>query len=254
MLRQMEVFLIAALFVLLTAIILIINTWHRADEFKEYNRVTQQAVVNGAAIAINLHLQNRHRHVRLFLDEYKHLLVRLNQFPDDEKTASDVRARLQQRFPDFFTFTITDQEGTPILTDIESLVGNVCQLDLKNFAKSVYTHKKEVKNKVVIHPQPFQYHYDIMAPISMRGVAPRIFFSSFYLGEIANILKTHEIPGQRLFLVKQTDPSLIEVSRVGARDTLSRKMRLSKEELSQIRIRENIPNTAWQIVNLLDVS
>ena len=258
----MEVFLIAAVFVLLTAITLIINTWHRADEFKMQNTNSQKAVINGAAYAINTHLQNRHRHVRLFLDEYAQLITHLSNSPADENTANDIRQRLLQRFPDFFTFTITDSHGKPVMQDIDSLVGQACQTDLNNFSKIIKNNNSDLQNKVVIHPQPFQYHYDIMSPLYVNGVientnkalSPRVFFSSFYLNEIADILKTHEVPGQRLIIVKQADTSLIEVTREGARDKLKRDINLTKEELRSIRATKNIPHTAWQLVNLPDTT
>ncbi|MEE9351385.1 MAG: hypothetical protein V3U78_03935 [Thiotrichaceae bacterium] len=256
MLKQLEVFLIAAVFVLVTAIVLIINTWQRADEFKTHNKNTQKAVVNGAVYAISKHLQNRHRHVQLFVDEYEQLIIHLNRFPSDEQTADDIRNRLKQRFADFFTFTVTDQKGTPVLEDIESLVGKACQLDLNNFSSSIKTNVKEVINQVVVHPQPFNYHYDIMAPIYMGGLSAtdsRIFFASFYLNELADILKTHEVPGQSLMLVKQSDDNLIEVSREGAREKFSRNIRLTHEEQERILVNAIIPNTAWKIINLPDV-
>jgi hypothetical protein len=255
MLKQMEVFLIAAVFVLVTAIVLIINTWQRADEFKTHNKNTQQAVANGAAYAISKHLQNRHRHVQLFVDEYEQLIIHLNRFPSDEQTADDIRNRLKQRFADFFTFTVTDQKGTPILENIESLVGTVCQLDLNNFSSSIKTNEKKLINEVVVHPQPFNYHYDIMTPIYMNGLSAtdsRIFFASFYLNELADILKTHEVPGQNLMLVKHSDTALIEVSREGAREKFTRNIRLTHEEQERIMVNVNIPNTAWKIVNLPD--
>jgi hypothetical protein len=107
-------------------------------------------------------------------------------------------------------------------------------------------------NEVFVHPQPFHYHYDIMSPLLSRNGMKRIFFASFYLDEIANILKTHEVPGHELLLVRQSDPSLIEVSRQGGRDKLERNPRLSIDEMSRAIIFENIPETDWRLVNLPD--
>lgn len=254
MLKQMEVFLIAVVFILITAILIIINTWHRVGEFKIHNEKTQHAVMQGATYAINMHLENRHRHVRLFIDEYKQLFIHLNHYPNDEKTANDIRIRLQQHFSDFFTFTITNQNGTPLLDNIDSLVGDICLQDLKKFSETLKYNTKKLKNKVFIHPQPFNYHYDIMAPITINGSNSSIMFSSFYLKEIADILKTHEIPSQRLILVNQSDLSLIEVSREGARDQLSRDIHLTEDEQDSIKVKANIPDTAWRIVVLSDAN
>lgn len=250
MLKRMEIFLIVGVFILITAIILIIYSKQREQEFIAHHAITQEAIVNGAAYAINLQLLEKKRHVHLFANEYAHLFVQLNTNPSNEKFEDDIKTRLQQRFPDFFTYTITDQSGIPKLLNIESLVGNACQRDLHDFAKQISTNSKDLQNKVFVHPQPFNYHYDIMAPIYTAGVGPRIFFISFYLKEITNILKTHELPGQQLILVRQSDTSLIEVSSQGTRDTLKRDLNLSEAELKRIYVYKDIPGTDWRLVNL----
>lgn len=252
MLKQLEVFIIAMMFVLITAIILISYTVQRGQEFKDHQSMIQKAAVHGAAYAIRLQLSNKHRHVRLFLNEYQRLVAHLVTFPTDEKTAGDIKARLQQRFPDFFTYTVTNQKGTPVLFDFDELVGNACVLDLTTFIQKI--NKKEMAlNRVVVHPQPYHYHYDIMAPLYSTGEKPHIFFASFYLQDITDILRTHEIPGQNLMLVKQSDLALIEVMKQGARDKLvTREPRLSKAEQQSIRVYENIPDTNWRLVNVPD--
>ncbi len=254
MLKQLEVFMIAAVFVLITAIIIIIYTMQREQEFKAHSNSIQKSIVHGAAYAIDLQLRNKQRHIRLFIDEYAALIDHLTQHPGDQKTADDIKNRLQQRFPDFFTYTITTQEGKPILENIDALVGDACKADLNNFANTVKNKNSKIQNRVFIHPQPFHYHYDIMAPLTGKGSAMRIFFSSFYLQEIMDILKTHAIPGQNLMLVRQSNPNLIEVTPEGARDKLSRNTQLSTDEYRRIRFYENIPGTDWQLVNLPDES
>ena len=254
MLKRLEVFLIAAVFVLITAIILIIYSKQREQEFKTHSSIIQKAAVHGASYAINLQLLDKHRHVRLFANEYARLFLQLNNFPADEKTANDIKGRLQQRFPDFFAFTITDQNAVPMLLDMDLQIGDACQLDLSNFSKNIKANKKELQNKVFIHPLALHYHYDIMAPLYTNGAAARIFFISFYLKEITDILKTHELPGQNLILLRQSDPGLIEVTSQGVRDKITREIRLSEEEQDRIKVFENIPGTDWRLVNLPDAT
>ena len=254
MLKRLEVFFIAAILVLLTGIVLIVYTMEREQEFKSHNSNIQHTVVESAAYAINLQLQDKRRHVKLFLDEYSKLFVRLDRFPNDEITSQNIYRRLEQRFTDFFTFTITDSQGQPVLMDIASLVGDACQRDLDKFSGMIKRHDGAINNEVFLHPQPLHYHYDIMAPLHMPRSEPRIFFASFYLDEIASILKTHEVPGQQLLLVRQSNPKLIEVSRQGARDKLNREMTLTDIEQTRILIFENIPETDWKLVNLPDTN
>jgi len=256
MLRRLEVFLIAAVFIFMSAVVLIIYSKQREQEFKAHHMIIQKAAVNGAAYAIDLQLVNKQRHVRLFADEYAKLLTHLNMYPQDSKTEDDIKTRLQQRFPDFFTYTITDKSGTPKLFDIESFVGEACQRDLSSFVKGLQhkTKKDVVRNKIFIHPQSLHYHYDVMAPLYQNGGggSADIFFISFYLKEISNILKTHETPGNQLILVKQSDSSLIEVNSTGARDKISREIRLNKDEMRHIEVFKDIPGTDWRLINLAD--
>ena len=226
----------------------------RLQEFEENSRVLQESVVKGAAYAINLQLLDKKRHVRLFAEEYARLFLQLSSHPKDEKTEANIKYRLQQRFPDFFTFTIADQNAMPILFDIESLVGDVCQIDLTQFSKDMGKNNRDVQNKVFIHPNPDHYHYDIMTPLFTNGLGTSIFFISFYLKEITDILKTHELPGQNLMLVRQSKLNLIEVSSEGARDIIKRKIELSEDEMSRIEIYKNIPDSDWRLVSLPDES
>ena len=250
MLKRMEVFMIASILILVTSIVMVVYTMEREQEFRAHNRDIQTAVVDSAVYAIDLQLENKRRHVNLFLEEYFRLFRHLERFPDDEISAERVQKRLQQRFPDFFTFTIADHSGIPVLLDVETLVGEACQTDLHDFASKL-GRAQQTTNEIFIHPQPYHYHYDVMASLNVNGNA-RIFFVSFYLDEIADILKTHEIPGQQLFIVRQSDPGLIEVSREGARDKLKRNAELTPGEQNRILVFANIPGTDWRLVNLPD--
>lgn len=138
--------------------------------------------------------------------------------------------------------------------DIESLVGDACQTDLNQFSKDMGRNNRDVQNKVFIHPKPDHYHYDIMTPLFTNGSGTSIFFISFYLNEIIDILKTHELPGQSLMLVRQSRLNLIEVSSEGARDKIKRRVELSEKEVGRIQVYKNIPDSDWRLVNLPDES
>lgn len=251
MLKHLQIFLMITIFIIMTAIILIIYSMQREQEYKAHSLMTQETIVNGAAYAINMKLLEKQRHVQLFVSEYARHLVQLYNNPDNQKIVDDLKTRLQQRFPDFFTFTITNNKGLPKLQNIESLVGHVCQIDLNNYAKHISSKKN--RNKIVVHPQPFNYHYDIMVPLYTTGKDPSIFFVSFYLTEIADILNTHKLLGQELMLVRQSDSALIEITAQGARDKVKREINLNKEELGRIHVSRNIQGTDWRLINLPDI-
>jgi len=258
MLKRLELVYIVTIFMFIITVVLVLYTMEREQEYKTHQNDIQKTVIEGAAYAINLQLENKRRHVHLFIDEYSKALSRLYNNPDDETTENSLRNRLQQRFTDFFTYTITDLDGVHQFLDIDSRVGNACQVDLDNFAKKIKNNQSGVRNAIFVHPQAFHYHYDIMVPMQVNtqnhGDNRKIFFASFYLNEITDILKTHEVPGQKLMLTRQSDPGLIEVTREGSRDKLSRNSRLSPEEILNISAHKNIPATDWRLISLQDKS
>ena len=250
--KQVEIFLIAFLFIFMSAIVLIIYTKQREQDFRTQNSSTQKATVKGAAYAINQHLISKQRHVRLFSYEFVNLLAHLKQYPLDFKAEEELKTRLSQRFPDYFTYTITDQNAVPRLFDIDAFVGEACKKDLNNFVKRI-THKTDkslVNNKIFIHPQSEHYHYDVMSPLLNNDGSTDIFFISFYLDGILKILKSYEIPGNQLLLLKHSDSSLIEATSNGARDKISREIRLSTEEQHRIEVYQKVPGTDWRVANL----
>lgn len=255
MFKQIELFSIALVFIFMSAIVLIVYTKQLEHDYKEQNSSIQKAAVNGAAYAIEQQLISKQRHVRLFAYEYVNLLLHLKQYPLDIKTEQELKTRLSQRFPDFFTYTITDKNGTPRLFDIDAFVGEACKKDLTNFVKRVKhkANKTNVNNKIVIHPQSEHYHYDVMSPLNLQKGGTDIFFISFYLNEIVTILKSYEIPGNQLLVLKQSDSSLIEVTSEGARNKLSREIRLNSEEQHRIAVYKNVTGTDWRVANLPDL-
>ena len=250
--RRMESWMIVVTSVLMTAIILIIFTKNRETDFQQVQTEIQKSMVGAAAHTISMDILKKHADVQLFAREYAYLINQLLRNPSDEQTADNIKARLKDRFDDYFTFTITDQQAGPLILDIESLVGEICQNDLYAFSSGMQHDIDHIQNRVYIHPQPGNYHYDVMVPLPVANGKPRIFFVSFYPADIVNTLKAYVTPGYRLLLVRSHDISLIEISDEGVRDHLSRDIRLSSDELRSINVYKDVPGTDWRLVALPD--
>jgi hypothetical protein len=248
MLKRLEVFLVIALFLLITAIILIVYTKQREYEFLAHQDVLQTSSVRGASHAVTLYLLDEQRNTRLLVDEYAPMFMQVLSTPGDFRLIEEVKNRLQKRFPGFLSFTFADHFGQPTVLDIDGIVGELCQRDLQQYAGTI--KEPASRNNIYIHPQPGYYHYDIMVPLSANGGPSRIFFISFLPDGIAEILGTHEIPGYQLMLVKQDDPRLIEISSEGVRDKIEREIRLSDDEFKRVKVGENLPDTHWRLVSL----
>jgi hypothetical protein len=258
MVTRLHLFIVIALSLLLTSVVLIMYTQQREQEFIDHQLEIQRAMVEGAARDISFRLEEQIRHVRLFNDEYRHMITQLSRYPNDENTRQIIDARLKERFPNIDSFTITNAAGLPVLADFGGNIGDVCQRDIINFSTEVKRlhDSNSAQNVIFIHPQAERYHYDIMAAVQdgLPHPARSIFLVSFKPDPIRDILKSREIPGHKLMLTKLHDNALIEISAEGTRDLMARSGRLTRDELLSIKTSENIPGTDWVMVDLQDPS
>ncbi len=252
MITRLHLALIVALSIVFTAIVLVIFTQHREQDYYQQQLQIQKAMVEGAAKDISYRLTAQIKNARLFGDEYRELIRHLTRNPDDDYTFNVIEKRLQQRFPNVSSFTIASGRGVPLLEDVEARVGEVCQRDIASFSTEVKRVNKDVRNPVFIHPQAGNYHYDIMSSFEGKDGFNKVFFASFDPKPIQQILKSREIPGHRLMLVKTDDDTLVEVSSDGTRDIMAREARLTKEEQMSIKASKALPGTNWTMVDIQD--
>ena len=238
-------FMIVSLLFVATAMTMIMYTKQRETAFLDQQVVVHEAIVHGTAFAVSEQILREQRNIQLFADEYRQMITRLAQYPTDEATRASLNIRLHQRFPDALTFTITNAEGATILSDIDSLVGEACRNEIVDYYRLAKTAGAKARNPILIHPQPDNYHYDVMAQ-----VGDRVFFVSILPKAVTEILRNHQIPGHELILVKKQDLSLIEIAAKGVRDVLVRDIRLSQEERERIRTAESVIGTEWRLIDL----
>ncbi len=252
MLTRIQSLYVVGLLLLATAMILVVYTHQRQQEFDAYHRALEDAVVQGAARALTLQVAERQRNVTLFAEEYGRTIGRLVQQPDDEATEEWLRHRLAQRFEDFLTFTVAGPRGEPLLANFDMRIGEVCRRDLGHFYSQLKAGSQRPGNRIFIHPQPGMYHYDVMAPLQIPGRGADIFFVSFRPDALARTLRQFQLPGHRLLLTRRSDDPLIEIAAEGARDRLRRDLRLTDAELNRVRAAANIAGTDWRLIDLPD--
>lgn len=245
MFSRVWAFMGLSLLFVLTAMVLIMNTKQREEAFLDRQLAVHKAIVHGTAYAVSEQIHQEQRNIQLFAEEYRQMITRLAQYPADHATRTSLNTRLRQRFPDALTFTITNAQGSTILSDIDSLVGELCRREIVDYYKLAQSAGAKARNPVLIHPQSGNYHYDVMAQVGNS-----VFFVSLFPRAVAEILRNHEIPGHELILVKRQDQSLIEITAKGVRDVLHRDIRLSKQEQERIRAFENVKDTEWRLVDL----
>lgn len=172
----------------------------------------------------------------------------LLSFGDDWPVIDALQRRLQRLFRGAIAFSVTDPDGQPLFEDFEGLVGPVCQASMRSYARAI-ERGDAVISIPPIHPVPGAYHFDLITPWRLDSGASGLFFVSFSPARIAELLAAAELAsGNRMVLVNQDDPTLIEVSSVGARDALRGNFRLTPEQLGPQHYAQDLAGTHWRLV------
>jgi diguanylate cyclase (GGDEF)-like protein len=237
------------LFIFLTLLLvtglIAVTGWVRIQEFERYQVQLAQRAVDGTAAAIANLVQERRRQVTHFAADQQEFIRLLAADPANESLRKILTDRISIFFPEHFTFTIADRSGTVLVADKNMVPGELCLEDLK----SVIDGKPQ---KIRLHPNPTQTHFDIVAPWGDAD-AGGLFFISFDVTELVKLLGLALPPQQSLLLIHGEMDGLIELSHEGARNELSREtMRLTAEEKERIVYVKPIEGTVWQLADFFE--
>ena len=232
----------------LSALIFLVLALVYFDRISSFEN-SQQAIAHksGAEVAnqISFILKERQRHVQLFLEDNQSLIQQYLIDTENNTKFEEIQHSLRRTFPDYFAFTITDDQGVPLFVDFEGYVGDMCVLDIHTFSKTKkYTAR--------IHPNSYKFHYDVIAESTNEDVKPYFLMVTFEPTELANILKVAQYPGHELMLITDNDPQLLEVTALGGRDKTARdNYRLTPSELSKVLASHSIEHSSWLIADFL---
>ena len=238
-------FLVVVLLVIM-ALLLYVNSSGRHDDFVESQHALMEKSARDTVQTLGIYIEQTRRLVGLFASREIENIRILSRDPENMGAREELETRLEQYIPDYFAFTIADASGAPLLDDFEGNVGEVCRTDIRNFSQS--RHPQEL----FIHPNPLQYHFDIMTPVKLSEGRSGVFFVSFKPDVLGQLLKNSEMPGHQLLLLHGDDVSLIEITAEGARDSIERKIHLSEQEIESIDIQFDVPGSLWELVYLPD--
>jgi hypothetical protein len=197
----------------------------------------------GAARTIGLYIAELRRHVHLFAEEENNIIGELSRHPADEAMQEQFTDRVKRHFPDYFTYTITDERGDVLLDDFEGKVSEMCQADIQNFAAGN-------EQRVFIHPNPVGYHFDIMTRWQTGDARKGIFFISFKPAVLARILANSQLHDHRLILLRRHRPGLMEVTDAGSRADLKDGITLNPDEMARIGASADVEGSLWVLADL----
>lgn len=220
------------------------QAWQRTDSFRQHHQQLAITSVTGAAEDIETLFSEMQRSMRLFADERQSLFEAIKYQPDNDDLWEQLEQEVRNYFPEFFGFTLTDENGNVLWPDFENRVDETCQQDIHTFIDHAF------QEQGYIHPNPQGYHFDIMVPWGNKEAPQGVFLLGLHPDLLARVLRRIQLPEHELQLLRRDRPGLIEITAQGSRDLLQREYFLDDAELARIIYTLQILDTRWNLVDL----
>lgn len=196
--------------------------------------------------------------VEAFAQDHVEDLKYLSENPDDDLIERAVASLVGRYFPKHFAFTTRRMDGEFVPDDLGEFVGEACRSDMDRFAEVAILTPETPGQSVteaprympVIHPQPFNYHFDVTAAWRAADGTYGLLMISFKPDQLVEMLRAHELPYHELMLFREDTPELIEVTSAGWRETVQRDGRLSDAEFATLQSATPVPGTRWRVAYL----
>ncbi|MDV7338920.1 HAMP domain-containing sensor histidine kinase [Terasakiella sp. A23] len=226
-------------------------TFEQINTFSSSQKTLLQDEVRTVASEIEKLLENRRNFVSAFAKDNTVLFEKVLANPDDDELIESVRARIDQYIPGFHAFTIRSPQGDYSPEPFGEIIGEQCQADMRTFANYLQQHAHPISYEPYIHPQPFHYHYDMMAQWNYSQGQKGIFFVSFLASELTEIIRRNEKSGHTVIISRSDTNYLIEALSIGARDKLGKDFWLSEDLINQILYEQKVDSSRWLVSGLL---
>ena len=165
----------------------------RYDTFVHTHEDIAKSTTKVAAFQINKTLKEKQRIIDIFIESSKELITELSTNPENDTAHQQLSKRLKIYQPDFFAFNIITLSGEPIINNLDGDIGERCLEDIKSYVA-------DGKQRIRLHPNNNEYHYDIKSTFSI-GDTSQIFFVSFKVDDIAEALGSVQSENHNLLLV-----------------------------------------------------
>jgi diguanylate cyclase (GGDEF)-like protein len=216
----------------------------RFDDFEQAHIKSADKATQVAAREVKKIIEDKRRVVEIFSKDNRDLISTLSQNPEVEELHNELNGRIRRNIPDFFASNIVTSSGELVIGDFDARVGDLCLSDMKNFVE-------DDKQSIRVHPNIEMYHYDILT-LFPNGGNDQLFFVSFNLDEIANLLDAVQPSNHQLMLINKEVSHLIEVVASGGRNTIAGRLdyRLTGDEKIRIMSSRKVDGTMWHVVDL----
>ncbi len=196
--------------------------------------------------------------VGAFAEDHSELLEQMLAFPDDLMLQNSVQDLVSAYFPTHFAFVAKHPDGDFVPDDLGEFVGDACRMDINTYSDVLnglsgggrILREDSVLYEPFIHPQPFNFHFDLTSHWASKNGRAGLLMISFPPSQLVKILAAHETPGHGLLLLREDRPELIEVTSKGWRENIDRAGTLSEAELERIPFRLAVSGTRWEVAYL----
>ena len=246
-------FIIATL--LLIGVLLYWQTTSQYQQFIQQQKLLAEQSVSGAANEIAAYLDDLKYQVALFAEDEIAIIRQVARDPENMELLDQLNKEVASHFPNHFAVTIANASGVPIIGNFDLQINELCQSDIKKFARSGYRYD------VFIHPHPETQHFDIMTPIDLYGTNTpgenQVLFISFKPTIIQRYLGNSQVFGHTLYLLKDNIDGLIELTAEGTRVDLIRANKnhiLPEGVLERVDYMIPVRGTQWNLVSIADAA
>ncbi len=221
--------------------------------FQEEQRQLATHVVDAVGSEVDLVFKTLQIPMRLFTVAEQDLLNALRADPENTDLHAQLRVAAREYFPDHYAVSLASRDGRKLyVDDFGEVIGETCRSDIRQFAQD------PTRTNVYIHPGPARFHFDLMVPWqdpeNRQGPPLGILFLSFTPDSIARRLANSEMPGQRLLILRRSQPALIEIDAGGSRDQMIGEPILPAADVAGLLHRRAIAGSDWDIAVLPDPS
>lgn len=230
---------------LVLLLILIWGVYDKHNVFQENNRSVSRAAVENVRGAIAYSIETKKRTLDNFVENNREQIIKLIQQPEDKVSFDYLFNKLKKQLPDLFTINVYN-ESSGLLTDHNDFVGRICEVDLEDYLL-VDFHEKRT------HPSPVVYHYDEISSLEYNGQR-YLFFASFSLDDVAEILRYSTPKGHQLIIVSNIDETFVEIHADGVRDLKESRANPAIDGLDSDHVmsKTEVSGTHWYVLDLED--
>ena len=136
---------------LIVAVLVAVFSSYRIDDFRTNQECIAISVVNTVAQETSRLIRENRRLLTIFVDNERPNIKNLIADPTNDDYKKIIEASIKIYFPEYFTFTVVNQFGDPIIADFDGYIGDICLADIKAFSDTQ-------SQAIQVHPNPSIYH------------------------------------------------------------------------------------------------